>query len=374
LGRLLLLTAALVVYASLYPFDFTARDSLEGLLRRWPAGLDRFALRDIGINLLAYVPVGWFAFLTLAKSTSRPGAVLYSAELGAALSIVIEIAQYFERTRVSSSLDVMCNTAGAALGASLAALVGGAAVQAARRSGIALSAPAALLAAWAAHLVFPPVPAIGFTRIARRWSELAASGPPEFLATAAGAVCWLAAARLIEAAGVKRVRIALALMMMLAPARLLLAGPPLRWSDIAAPVAAFALWPALERVPKKSAILAALAVAAITVSGLAPFQFAEPHGFSWLPFRGTLDSERTNAAVVLFEKTFIYGAALWLMRDAGLRLRTAAGVLLPLVAALEAAQVYLPGRTAEITDPLLVALLAFALARTKRAGATAAGG
>ncbi len=360
---MLLIVIALVVYASLYPFDFVARDSLAGLLHRWPRTLDRFALRDIGINLLAYLPVGWFAFLTLAKNTRRLTAIVYAAELGTGLSVAMEVVQYFERTRMSSSLDVLLNAAGTVLGAAAAALFGGAALRATRRSGITWSAPVALLAAWAAYLVFPPVPAIGFAKLANRWQALMASGSPALLATATGAVYWLIAARLIEASGFRYVRAALFAVMTLVPARLVLAGRPLTSSAIAAAAIGFAVWLAVGHVRSRGAVIAALAITAVAASGFAPFHFGGPNVFAWLPFQGSLGAERADAVPVLLEKVFIYGSTLWLMRDAGWPRRLPAGGFVLLLAAIEAVQVYLPGRTPEITDPLLGALLAFALAR-----------
>ena len=64
---------------------------------------------------------------------------------------------------------------------------------------------------------------------------------------------------------------------------------------------------------------------------------------------------------VLFEKIFLYGALLWLGRMAFGELRHALWFVVLLTASVEIAQVYIPGHTAEITDPLLVLFLAFVL-------------
>jgi len=62
---------------------------------------------------------------------------------------------------------------------------------------------------------------------------------------------------------------------------------------------------------------------------------------------------------VLFEKVFWYTTLIWLGTRAGLRLRAATGTAVLLVTMIEVTQQWLPGRSPEITDPLLT--LAFAV-------------
>ncbi|MGB7762465.1 MAG: hypothetical protein WBL61_21705, partial [Bryobacteraceae bacterium] len=64
--RLLLLVVAIIVYGSLYPWHFTfggRPEPLAVLLHSWPAAWDRFAARDVAINLLLYMPLGAVACL-----------------------------------------------------------------------------------------------------------------------------------------------------------------------------------------------------------------------------------------------------------------------------------------------------------------------
>ena len=67
LYRVLLIVIALIVYGSLYPWDFhsaqLAANPLWVLIHSWPTAIDRFLFRDIAVNLLLYMPVGVFGFL-----------------------------------------------------------------------------------------------------------------------------------------------------------------------------------------------------------------------------------------------------------------------------------------------------------------------
>jgi VanZ family protein len=114
---LLAVYALLIVYASLYPFTGW-RDPgaspfayLIAPWPRWTSGLDAF------LNVLGYAPCGLLCAALLRVRVGR-SAALGGALLGAALlSIVLEAAQSYLPARVASNLDVLCNLAGAALGA-----------------------------------------------------------------------------------------------------------------------------------------------------------------------------------------------------------------------------------------------------------------
>jgi len=110
------LYALMIVYASLEPFAGWMAP-IPGtpyfLLASWPPRFTRF---DIGINLIAYAPLGFFVALIGSRraAVKRLGA---SVVAGALLSLAMETAQMFLPTRDASAMDFLSNTAGAALGA-----------------------------------------------------------------------------------------------------------------------------------------------------------------------------------------------------------------------------------------------------------------
>jgi hypothetical protein len=100
----------------------------------------------------------------------------------------------------------------------------------------------------------------------------------------------------------------------------------------------------------------------LLVRGFAPFRFSGTGTeFSWVPWGGFLGMEWQPGVNILLEKTFYYGTAIWLLRAGGMRLRECTALVAVTLAVVEAAQTHLPGRTAEITDPLLALLLGFGL-------------
>ncbi len=175
--------AALVVYASLYPFagwrwppgqSFAALAVLPAT--RWVGGFDTWA------NLLGYLPLGALLCIAARRSSWRLAPSLVLAIGGPALlSYAMELMQQFVPGRVPAREDFVLNAAGASAGAMLA-LLGHAMGLAgrwhqlrgrwfARDSAGAL----ALLALWPLGLLFPaPVP-LGVGQVGERLREALAA-------------------------------------------------------------------------------------------------------------------------------------------------------------------------------------------------------
>lgn len=202
---LALVYAALLVYASLYPFAgwrWPPGQALANLTllpwTRWQGGFDLWS------NLFGYLPLGALICLAARRSGWRSSVALALAMLAPALlSYAMEVLQQFLPKRVPAMEDLLTNSAGAAAGALLAlAFHGLGMVQRwhllrerwfARDSAAAL----ALLTLWPLGLLFPtPVP-LGLGQVSNRlgiwltgllagmpWAEpvhtlLATTAPPE---------------------------------------------------------------------------------------------------------------------------------------------------------------------------------------------------
>lgn len=300
--RILLIVALLIVYGSLYPFQFRAQGSQDGVLwhflHSWPVHLDRGDVGDAVVNLFLYMPVGMFAFLALERHGDQKLRWVLPVALCFVLSCSVEILQIFDNTRVCSLLDVLNNTVGGLIGVFLGV-----------RFRTSMSGAVLLIFYW-----------IGF-QLCVLFSMLAGlRGRPAFLRSPLEAVtvvlAWAVALRLYSAGqGIRR-----------------------------------RSW--------KSTAWAAGFTTLLIVRGLAPFHFqtAASH-FNWMPFDAMFAADWIVGLPVFLEKSFYYGSAIWLWRDAGWPLGRATGLVAAILAAIEVTQIHLPGRTAEITDPLMAILL-----------------
>ncbi len=158
--------AALIVYASLYPFDWHHPQGLWSLALLnlpWPRWWGGF---DVVANLLGYMPLGALVFAAaMHPGRNRWAAVAVAVVLSSLLSLAMELTQNDLPTRAPSALDWALNSAGAGLGALLAALIDATGLPHRWRSIrerwlVAGSASAtALLVLWPVGLLFPmPVP------------------------------------------------------------------------------------------------------------------------------------------------------------------------------------------------------------------------
>jgi VanZ family protein len=83
-----------------------------------PAHVTHF---DLAVNVVAYLPFGALLVFALHPAARGWSAVLIASIVGLLLAAIIEAAQSYLPTRISSNLDLLTNSAGAALGAFIAA-------------------------------------------------------------------------------------------------------------------------------------------------------------------------------------------------------------------------------------------------------------
>ena len=160
------LYAALILYASLYPFvgwRVGGAAPLAFLTQPWSRWWTGF---DLVSNLLGYLPLGFLIFVALLR-TGRSAAIALALAIvaGSLLSVSMETLQNFLPQRVSSNVDLALNGLGTAIGATIGVAIhtlGGVARWQTLRERWFIGRSAgglALLVLWPLGLLFPaPVP------------------------------------------------------------------------------------------------------------------------------------------------------------------------------------------------------------------------
>ena len=174
---LALIYTALIVYASLYPFEgwryvgIAPWSFLGAPLPRYWTGF------DVAANLAGYAPLGFLLALSALRTNPRLPAVLLATVGAALLSLAMESLQTYLPMRVASNVDLALNLAGAWLGA-LAAFgleKAGAIARWSRfrdRWFVAASRGAlVLLALWPVALLFPASVPFGLGQVLERLEE-----------------------------------------------------------------------------------------------------------------------------------------------------------------------------------------------------------
>jgi VanZ family protein len=336
---------ALIVYGSLYPWHFAAKvlpgNPLWLLFHSWGAATGRRFVADEIVNIALYIPLGMSGYLALRN-------VWLPVLVGAVFSGCIEMTQLFTPNRNCSTEDLLTNIAGSAVGV----VVGLVFQKVAGPVQLRYRGPATLLL-WCgiAALVFPLFPATSLPLLREKIMAFV-NGPVLSPVSLISALAWWLAMGSMWPSR------------WLWPALLLIPGQIAIVTRQPAPVdligAVCGL--SLSRMKLPGGLVAAGFLAVLLLRGLAPFHFSSlPHNFEWIPFGGFLNTDWQYGIQVFLEKLFWYGAALCLLRRAGLQMAFAICLVCPLLALIEAIQIYVPGRTAEITDPLLALFVGLAI-------------
>ena len=344
------------------------------LLHAWPPEFNRYVLRDMGVNVALYVPVGVTGLLAFRRFSKPAVSIGLAIASGAVLSACIEMTQLFVPTRDCSALDLTTNTLGTLLGVVL--VVGLESIFPQGRANVTRKpidrAALTLLICWVLWLWFPLMPVLGRTALSHKLSHVLRASSLDVVALLSAAMVWFAAGSLLHAARLRPAQKFVAISVSLIPAQLFVLERQPALMDLAGAIVGVVLfatcWP--HRKARGSLYLkiqAGVFLATIAIRGLAPFRFLPVAGpFVWVPFGGLLVSDAQVGLEVLSEKLFWYGTAIWLLRIAGVRSRYAIAIVATVLLCIEIAQTHLPGRVAEITDPLMAIFVGSGLALVSR--------
>lgn len=355
---LVLGTVLLILYGSLFPFRFPLDIGLLTVL----AQLDfaRASRGDVVANLLLYTPLGFFLMLAWPAPWTRLRGFFVAILLGSLLSLTVEVLQGFASARVSSLTDLLLNAAGTGLGALIAAgylALGSTIRMPGAPAGRPEPIPFGLLLLWLAFRLAPFVPTIDW----QKWKD--AIKP--LLAFEFDAVDifrfmvgWLVAGYAVRRVWRREYALhALAFLVFLVLAgRVVVVGKLLSPSEIAALVLCIPCAAILTILPdrRRALVLVLLLAGVITIEGLEPFTLSSPpHAFSWVPFINSLSDNLEVNYSVLLEKCFWYFSLIWLLTRRGFGVAGATLFTAVLLAGIEVVQMWIPTRSAEITDPLL---------------------
>lgn len=357
--RLLLLIVGLILYGSLYPWRFADTPygpaSVFQVLLSGQAGV--FYARDALVNVFFYVPVGACAYLALRPRIRGGVAGTLGIALGLGLSMAVEVAQGFEVTRRTSIFDVYANLLGSALGVAVAVAFSrlGTRLRLGEEARMPDVAALALIACWLAYLMFPFLPLLTGRTLGVRLEQTRIFS---FLSVASAAAAWFVVGYALRASGVRNAAAVCFASTLLVPMQLLIFRREPVLGEFAGALVGSLAFARVRSRPWGSKVAAGALLMVLIARGLSPFQIADsPKAFGWIPFVPLLLSDWYRASQVLSTKLFFYAAAVWSLRNAGARLRSAATATAALLLAIEVVQRWIPVHSPEITDPLLVLMI-----------------
>ena len=363
--------AILVAYGSLYPFVFHDAGSLSAdishFLGSWRE-LPR-SRGDILANLLLYIPLGVVLMLAFAQGVPRYPAAILTALCGAALSLCIELTQFFDAGRVSAFSDFALNVIGVLLGIVIALVTGARLVKTALPAGSAPAFARLLLLAWLGWRLYPYVPTL---EIHKYWRSLK---PVLFAQDVAAysifryAALWLSVIFLFQTGVRRSMGLLLLAVFMFFAAKASIINQVLSLPELLGAGLALLLAPlVLGRFPSVGIpFTAATLLLAVVLARVLPWQFTStPKPFQWIPFFGFLHGSLQVDVISFAEKFCVSGTVILLLVRSGVRLWLATGLLCLILFATSLLQTRMLERSAEISDAVLALILGLIYAFLRR--------
>ncbi len=348
----------LIAYGSLYPFSFGTPGSLAAAwasLLKSPRGWTSFS--DVAGNALLFLPLGLVIAARLPPAQRTPLRLAAIAAFGTCFALLLQVAQLWIPSRSAALSDVLWNTVGLLVGIVLAMsterLIAGA-----QGRPMQPGVPHLLLVLWLAAELAPLVPAFdwqGAKDALRSLRSMDALAGSEALATMART---LALGVILAAISSRRRSFALLAAVVAATALLkpLVVGQSLTIDDLVGYAGGCAIWLVVSRQSegRLDGAAAILLLIAYSIDELRPFSLrTHPANMNWVPFSAVLTSMTPGTLSSTFRSLFTFATIGWLVFRGGGMLGPTMVMIAIWVGGLEAAQMWLEGRTADITESVL---------------------
>ena len=367
--RILLVIVLLIGYGSLYPGDFSAPGA--GAAKKFLTDWRLFtSLGDLLGNIALFFPLGMAGILFASARQDATIRITFLLFLAFFYSFALQLAQVWLPSRSAALADVIWNMVGMTLGMAAAHLIGKRSPERMHAFDWASLAPLSVLVLWLLTELLPLVPSLDLQKfrdaLKPLFLEFNFSFPAAimhatgvvvagsaFLALGRRPASWLAGALVLVWAG------KLAIVNLTLDASLLmgmLAGYPaclvmLRLGGIKLFEAAF--W---------------LLLVAWTIIAITPFSPVQGGTFNGIPFATMLQGSMETGIRGLAQSLFTYTALLWLAQRTGLGIGKATMGLAIWSCLIELIQMGLLGRTADVTEPILLLLVGWVLSMTQNLG------
>ena len=377
LTKLLLVIAALVLYGSLFPFEF-AWPSEKSISQLFSLSIvDGRSPGDILGNIVLFVPFGFLGAALCIGSVDLFRRLAGLVLGGLLLAGLAQTLQLFVPLRDPTLADIVWNAIGLILGIIGFRLLSAHKMLARYTSGLP-SFPLFLIALWVLAEFIPLVPSIDFQQFKDSlkyffYGEGISIG--RVLLSAASVL--LLAESLAQFFGIRRTQLWLIPILAIGVfLKVLVITVSLGVSTTLGWVVGAFVWFVTVKsgIRDRQSLFAFFLLIALIVGALEPFRFsADPSTMHLLPFSSFLEGGMLGNTRELVTKFFLFSGLLWLAQSRVKGLTSMTVGLACIVLTLELSQTFVVGRVASIDDALLVLLAGFVVSQWSRLVGEASG-
>lgn len=360
--RILLVIALLIAYGSLYPGDFSASSAgaFEKFLTDWRGFT---SLGDVLGNIALFFPLGVAGVLFAASGRNAAARDARLLLLAFVFAFALQVMQVWLPSRSAALADVVWNMAGMALGIAVGRMMGKRAPEGGRLFHSASLVPLLILVLWLLTELLPLVPSLDWQKFKDALKPLFLEFNFSFPAAMPHAAGAMVAGSALIALGRRPAGWLAGALVLVLVCKLAIVNLTLDASMLAGLLAGYLGCLFLSAGREKKMLDAAfwLLLAAWSIAAITPFSPVSGGNFNGIPFATLLRGSMETSVQGLAQSLFIYTALLWLAQKMGGSLKGSAVGLAIWSSLLELAQMGLLGRTADVTEPLLVLLLGWGI-------------
>lgn len=348
---------AVIFYGSLFPFDFDFQvDSARTrtFLSSW---LSMGTIGDILGNIVLFVPFGCAGFF-LSPRLGRTWILV----LWLLVAFGCQLLQLFLPSRDPSLFDMYGNAAGSVIGWLLAHKAANQLVRGLKKTNHYLSFALIMPIFWLAYQLIPFVPSIDFQSYKDAIKPLVLTPIWSWQKILLEVACWVTFLHFLNLHNQKYLKASSLLVGIFGVLLLkivIVRNVVFFYQAIGMLLAVGTWWGAKKRLLNGNLIISGLLVG-WAINSLFPLEIrVEPIKFGWLPFSGFLEGSMLHNTKAFCQKIFVYGSVCWLFFMAGNRYWVKIFAVFSGLIIIEIIQLKIAHKTAEITDPILFATLAF---------------
>ncbi|HVE48714.1 MAG TPA: VanZ family protein [Casimicrobiaceae bacterium] len=369
---LFLITIALVIYGSLYPF---AIDPTAATHERVQAMLDvgaRMSLSDALGNVALFVPLG-FALAALTSGAPRPGTGIVGVAIALILAFVLQVLQLWVPLRTPALADALFNILGFAMGFGAGGIIMVAARACDWQPRFIDWLSVSLIAAWALSTVLPAVPAFDWSALRGHVKALLVERSFNAISIASAATSVTLVAAIVDASipGVRAFVVTACLVAAIFALEMISPGAYVSLSAPLGYALGLVVWLVLARLRRmhQFTMVLVLALASYSVAALDPFRLrSDAAAFHWVPFAAVL-----KGSMIINTKALVgYGFQLCALVLVGMRAGArplGLGICLAIWAlVIEVVQTWIEGRTGDVTITLFPLAFGYLIHRWQKAG------
>jgi VanZ family protein len=360
--RILSVILLLIAYGSLYPGDFSP--PREGALQAFLTNYAWFtSAGDVLGNIALFFPLGMAAIVFSPgrlDSWSRFAGCLL---LALVYAFALQLAQVWLPSRSAALGDVVSNMTGMILGMTAAGLIAKRSSGTAQSFNYASLVPLLVLILWLLTELLPLVPSLDLQKFKDALKPLALGFDVSFPAVITHTAGIVVAGSAFVALGWPPVWCLSAAVLFAMAGKLVVVNLILNASILAGFLAGYLIFLVLLRFGGKNIFEMAFWVlfSAWSITTITPFSPAPGGTFNGIPFATMLEGSMEANVRGLAQSLFTYTALLWLIQKMEVSAKGAAVGLAIWSSLLELIQMGVLGRTADVTEPILLLGIGWAL-------------